>query len=133
MLDEAVAAGYGELRLWPYGYMPLGLATVAVALRSRGLTIVAGAIFDNFMTPENRNSLVRPCLGIAHPVLRGLRQGVMCPIGRGIDNYRAIRDLLERIAYGGFITVEQERCLRNAAGSLADVKASRDYLQSIGF
>lgn len=60
-------------------------------------------------------------------------QGVMCPIGRGVIDYPAIRGLLERLGYGGFITVEQERDPRNAGGSLADVKASRDYLKSVGF
>jgi inosose dehydratase len=60
-------------------------------------------------------------------------QGVMCPIGRGVIDYPAIRGLLERIGYAGFITVEQERDPRNAGGSLADVKASRDYLKSVGF
>jgi inosose dehydratase len=60
-------------------------------------------------------------------------QGVMCPIGRGVIDYPAIRRLLERIGYAGFITVEQERDPRNAGGSLADVKASRDYLKIAGF
>ena len=60
-------------------------------------------------------------------------QGVMCPIGRGVIDYPAIRELLDRIGYEGFITVEQERDPRNAGGSLADVKASRDYLRSVGF
>jgi inosose dehydratase len=59
-------------------------------------------------------------------------QGVMCPIGRGVIDYPAIRALLERLGYEGFITVEQERDPLNAAGSLADVKASRDYLKSVG-
>ena len=40
---------------------------------------------------------------------------------------------LTRIGYAGFITVEQERDPRNAGGSLGDVKASRDYLASVGF
>jgi inosose dehydratase len=60
-------------------------------------------------------------------------EGVMCPIGRGAIDYPAIRALLSRIGYEGFITVEQERDPRNANGSLADVKASRDYLRSVGF
>lgn len=60
-------------------------------------------------------------------------QGVMCPIGRGVIDYPAIRALLDRLGYAGFITVEQERDPRNAGGSLADVKASRDYLTSVGF
>ncbi len=60
-------------------------------------------------------------------------QGVMCPIGRGVIDYKGIRALLERIGYEGFVTVEQERDPRNVGGSLADVKASRDYLRSAGF
>lgn len=59
--------------------------------------------------------------------------GVMCPIGRGVIDYPALRDLLARIGYAGFATVEQERDPCNAGGSLADVKASRDYLRSVGF
>jgi inosose dehydratase len=60
-------------------------------------------------------------------------QGVMCPIGRGVIDYPAIRKLLDRIGYEGFITVEQERDPLNAGGSLADVKASREYLKNVGF
>jgi inosose dehydratase len=53
--------------------------------------------------------------------------------GRGVIDYPAIRDVLTRIDYQGFITVEQERDPSNAGGSLADVKASREYLRSVGF
>jgi inosose dehydratase len=60
-------------------------------------------------------------------------QGVMCPIGRGVIDYPAIRRFLDRSGYSGYITVEQERDPRNAGGSLSDVKASRDYLASVGF
>jgi inosose dehydratase len=60
-------------------------------------------------------------------------QGVMCPIGNGCIDYPAIRALLDELGYEGFITVEQERDPRNAGGSLADVKLSRDYLKSAGF
>ena len=60
-------------------------------------------------------------------------EGVMCPIGRGCIDYPAIRTVLDRIGYEGFITVEQERDPLNAGGSLADVKASRNYLSSVGF
>ncbi len=60
-------------------------------------------------------------------------EGVMCPIGRGMIGYPAIRAALARIDYQGVITVEQERDPRKASGSLADVKASRDYLRSVGF
>lgn len=60
-------------------------------------------------------------------------QGVMCPIGNGCIDYSAIRTFLDELGYEGFITVEQERDPRNAGGSLADVKLSRDYLKSAGF
>ncbi|HRM74268.1 MAG TPA: TIM barrel protein, partial [Paracoccus sp. (in: a-proteobacteria)] len=60
-------------------------------------------------------------------------EGVMCPIGRGVIDYPAIHAFLIERGYAGFITVEQERDPRNAGGSLADVKASRDYLKSVGF
>ncbi|MGO4855047.1 TIM barrel protein [Phaeovulum sp. W22_SRMD_FR3] len=60
-------------------------------------------------------------------------QGVMCPIGQGVIDYPAIHAFLRAKGYGGFITVEQERDPRNAGGSLADVKLSRDYLHSVGF
>ncbi|MEY9625935.1 sugar phosphate isomerase/epimerase family protein [Sinorhizobium fredii] len=60
-------------------------------------------------------------------------QGVMCPIGHGVIDYPAVKRALEEIGYHGFITVEQERDPLSAAGSLADVKESRDYLRSVGF
>jgi inosose dehydratase len=59
--------------------------------------------------------------------------GVMCPIGRGVIDYPAIRAFLARKNYCGFIAVEQERDPRNSGGSLHDVKQSRDYLASVGF
>ena len=60
-------------------------------------------------------------------------EGVMCPIGKGVIDYPAIRAFLAQKNYGGFITVEQERDPRNSGGSLRDVKQSRDYLASVGF
>ena len=35
--------------------------------------------------------------------------GVMCQIGRGVIDYPRIRQLLQDMAYQGYITVEQER------------------------
>lgn len=60
-------------------------------------------------------------------------KGVMCPIGKGAIDHPAIRRLLEEIGYHGYITIEQERDPRDAAGSLADVKQSLDYLKGVGF
>ncbi|MCZ0961022.1 TIM barrel protein [Paracoccus benzoatiresistens] len=60
-------------------------------------------------------------------------EGVMCPIGDGCIDYPAIKALLNRRGYAGFITVEQERDPLNAGGSLADLRKSRRYLETVGF
>ncbi|MFV0528652.1 MAG: sugar phosphate isomerase/epimerase family protein [Lachnospiraceae bacterium] len=60
-------------------------------------------------------------------------KGAMCPIGSGALDYPGIREKLESIGYAGYITIEQERDPRNVEGSLADVKASVDYLKSVGY
>jgi inosose dehydratase len=67
------------------------------------------------------------------PFFEACAEGVMCRIGEGVLNYPKIKSTLEKIDYQGFITVEQERDPRDNGSSLADVKASRDYLFSIGF
>jgi len=60
-------------------------------------------------------------------------QGVMCPLGRGVIDYPALRTLIQELGYQGYITVEQERDPRNANGSLDDVAESRAYLTCAGF
>lgn len=59
VLDEAAEAGFGGLELGPYGYMPLDVLTVSEALQKRELSIVAGTIFDDLVSPANRNNLLR--------------------------------------------------------------------------
>ena len=59
VLDEAAEAGFGGLELGPYGYMPLNVARVEAALEARGLRIVAGTIFDDLVSPQNRKNLLR--------------------------------------------------------------------------
>lgn len=59
VLDEAKAAGFDGLELGPYGYLPLDVAPVCEALDRRGLTIVAGTIFDDLVSPQNRDNLLR--------------------------------------------------------------------------
>lgn len=279
VFDEAAAAGYGGLELGPYGYVPLDDRLVAEALAERNLFIVAGTIFDDLVSPDNRDNLLRQtdeicavitrlpqpprvpgqrfatpyltvmdwgheerdyaaghfdraprlsdeawagmvanikaiaerasgygvravihphaggyiefadeieridrdvpqeiagfCLDTGHTFYAGMdpvetlrryadrldyihfkdidpavfdrvmgekirffeacAQGVMCPIGRGVIDYPAVKRVLEEVGYHGFITVEQERDPRSVAGSLADVRESRDYLSSVGF
>lgn len=59
VLDEAAAAGFGGLELGPYGYMPLDAGVMAEALERRGLGIVAGTVFDDLVSPGNRDNLLR--------------------------------------------------------------------------
>lgn len=59
VLDEAAQAGFGDLELGPYGYMPLDVDRVGAALDARGLSIVASTIFDDLVSPANRENLVR--------------------------------------------------------------------------
>lgn len=60
-------------------------------------------------------------------------KGVMCPLNKGLINYKEIYNTLLEIGYEGYITIEQERDPRNSSGSLADVKESREFLLSVGF
>ena len=273
MLDEASQAGYRGLELGPYGYLPLDADVVGAALERRGLSIIAGTIFDDLVAGSNLPNLLRQtdqicalitklprvpqdegqhfptpyltvmdwgheerdyaaghsdraprltsagwarmmahiraiadlartkygvravihphaggyiefadeiqqviadipyetaglCLDTGHLYYSGMdpvqwlrdnagrldyihfkdidqrifdqvmgerirffdacAKGVMCPIGKGIIDYPAIRRLLEDIGYQGYITVEQERDPRNAGGSLRDVKRACD-------
>lgn len=63
----------------------------------------------------------------------GCGKGAMCPIGTGSLDYPGIKQALEDIGYSGYITIEQERDPRNSAASLRDVKASVEYLKSVGY
>ena len=63
----------------------------------------------------------------------GCGKGTMCPVGTGALNYPAIKTALEEIGYSGYITIEQERDPRNQETSLRDIKASVDYLKSVGY
>ncbi|OCX64431.1 AP endonuclease [Thioclava sp. SK-1] len=58
VFDDAAAAGFGGLELGPYGYVPLDVARVSDSLAQRGLSIVAGTIFDDLVSRENRQALV---------------------------------------------------------------------------
>lgn len=75
----------------------------------------------------------REVLGEHIRFFEGCGKGSMCPIGTGSLDYPAIRKCLKDIGYSGYITIEQERDPRNSDTSLRDVKASVDYLKSVGY
>jgi inosose dehydratase len=59
VLDEAAQAGYRGIELGPYGYMPLDIDLVGRALERRGLSIIAGTIFDDLVAGSNLPNLLR--------------------------------------------------------------------------
>jgi inosose dehydratase len=85
LLEEAGEAGFGGLELGPYGYVPLDVGRVSSALATRGLKIVAGAIFDDLVAPGNRDNLLRQTREICSlltrlpPPVRHQGQGFAAP------------------------------------------------------
>lgn len=71
VLREAATAGYRGIELGPYGYLPLDAATVSAELDAHGLRVVAGTIFDDLVSPSNREALLRQTHEIC-TLLRGL-------------------------------------------------------------
>lgn len=59
VLDEAAKAGYKGIEMGPYGYFPLDVDVVAEALKSRGLNIIAGTLFDDYVKEENLPTLLK--------------------------------------------------------------------------
>lgn len=78
-------------------------------------------------------SVYREVMGEHIRFFEGCAKGAMCPIGKGCLDYPAIKQALLDIGYSGYITIEQERDPKNADGTLQDVKASVDYLKSVGY
>ena len=78
-------------------------------------------------------TVYRQVLGERIRFFDGCGKGAMCPIGTGSLDYPAIKQALADIGYSGYITIEQERDPRNSDTSLRDVKASVDYLKSVGY
>jgi len=79
------------------------------------------------------NAMYNKVMGEHIRFFDAVAKGVMCPLGKGRLDYTAIRTVLERIKYSGYITVEQERDPRNANSSLKDVTDSLNFLTSLKF
>lgn len=58
--------------------------------------------------------------------------GVFCPLGDGVVDFRAMRDVLERHGYDGHATVEQDRDPRGDTTALEDARRSLTFLQRTG-
>jgi inosose dehydratase len=59
VLREAAEAGYKGIELGPYGYLPYDIQAVKEELEKNDLTIIAGTIFDDLASPENKDYLLK--------------------------------------------------------------------------
>ncbi|MFT0825877.1 TIM barrel protein [Bacillus swezeyi] len=59
VLYEASQAGYHGIELGPYGYIPVDIARVQEELAKHDLTIIAGTIFDDIVSPGNLDNLLK--------------------------------------------------------------------------
>jgi inosose dehydratase len=60
-------------------------------------------------------------------------QGIFCNLGLGDVDFPAVRQILVEAGYNGWCTVEQDCDPQGDTSPLADAKANRAYLSSIGF
>lgn len=60
-------------------------------------------------------------------------QGVFCNLGKGMTDFPAVRRVLIEHGYDGWCTVEQDCDPAGPTSPLADARANRAYLASIGF
>lgn len=58
VMDEIGAAGYGYTELGPYGYYPTDPAVLRPEFDRRGLTVMAGFVFQNLHSPEKGESVL---------------------------------------------------------------------------
>lgn len=60
-------------------------------------------------------------------------QGIFCNLGKGMTDFKAVRDLLLSTQYEGWCTVEQDCDPTGPTSPVDDARANRSFLASIGF
>ena len=60
-------------------------------------------------------------------------QGIFCNLGKGMTDFRAVRDLLVSTGYEGWCTVEQDCDPAGPTSPIDDARTNRAYLESIDF
>jgi inosose dehydratase len=60
-------------------------------------------------------------------------QGIFCNLGKGMTDFKAVRQLLLDQGYEGWCTVEQDCDPAGPTSPIDDARANRAYLTSIGF
>jgi len=60
VLKEAGLAGYRAIELGPYRYLPIDVELVSAELAKNNLAIVAGTIFEDLVSEDNYENVLRP-------------------------------------------------------------------------
>jgi inosose dehydratase len=65
--------------------------------------------------------------------LDAVSQNIFCPLGRGVTDWHALRDALEKHNFKGYATIEQDRDPTVSFDALSNARDSLKYLRSIDF
>ena len=60
-------------------------------------------------------------------------QGIFCNLGKGMTDFKAVRQLLLDTGYDGWCTVEQDCDPAGSTSPVDDARANRDYLRTMNF
>lgn len=60
-------------------------------------------------------------------------QGIFCNLGKGMTDFKAVRQLLLETGYEGWCTVEQDCDPAGSTSPVDDARANRDYLRTMNF
>jgi inosose dehydratase len=72
------------------------------------------------------------CLAEGTDFFSAVARGIFCPLGRGMVDFAAVRDVLGEIGYGGLLVVEQDVDPTGDAPPLDNARESYGYLASVG-
>jgi len=61
-----------------------------------------------------------------------VRNGIFCELGQGAVDFPALKAILEKLSYDGWIVVEQD-VLPGMGSPKESAQRNRDYLADIGF
>jgi inosose dehydratase len=74
----------------------------------------------------------RACVVDGTDFFSAIARGVFCPLGRGVVDFAAVRDVLADIGYTGMAVVEQDVDPSGDASPLSNARESYAFLNSIG-
>ncbi|RQW64841.1 sugar phosphate isomerase/epimerase family protein [Vibrio viridaestus] len=102
VLDEVAEAGYKGIELGPYGYFPLDPPLVSESLRKRGLNIIGGTLFDDFVSEKNLPQLIKKAEDICS-LISQLPKEKLVNGGKFAPPYLVLIDIIkpERSPYAG--------------------------------